>query len=94
MVIAHLIYDTRSLLACSLTCYSWYIAAVPHLHHTLITSAGSWNLNQKFRWPRPLRNAHRLGLLPLVRKFQIYEYGDGDFPQNSSTAISYINPLG
>ena len=31
MIIAHLIYDTRSLLACSLTCYSWYIATVPHL---------------------------------------------------------------
>ena len=29
------IRDTRALLACSMTCYSWYIAAVPHLHHTL-----------------------------------------------------------
>jgi hypothetical protein len=73
IIIAHLIYDTRSLLACSLTCYSWYIAAVPHLHHTLIVIAptySSWP-NQKFIWPRPLRNMHKFGLLPLVKKFHI-----------------------
>ena len=36
-IFSYLIYDARSLLACSMTCYSWYIAAVPHLHHTLTT---------------------------------------------------------
>ena len=35
MVVAYLIYDMRSLRACSLTYYSLYIAAVPHLHRTL-----------------------------------------------------------
>ena len=72
MVVAYLIYDTRSLLACSLTCYSWYIAAVPHLHHTLIALNCSLYSCEGLRWPKPLRNAHRLGLLPLVRKFQIH----------------------
>jgi hypothetical protein len=71
MIIVHLIYDTRSLLACSLTCYSWYIATVPHLHHTLITPAYHWSMNKKFMWPKPLRNMHKLGLLSLVKKFQI-----------------------
>ena len=82
MMIAHLIYDRRSLLVCSLTCYSWYIAAVPHLHNTLVATTCSWCSNQTLRWPKPLGNAHRLGLLPLVRKFQLHErpdYGEGGF---------------
>ena len=37
MIVFYLAYDTRSLLACSMTCYSGYIVAVPHLHHTLTT---------------------------------------------------------
>ena len=72
MIVAHLIYDKRSLLACSLTCYSWYIAAVPHLHHTLITPTYHASMKEKFKWPKPLRNMNRLGLLPLVKKFQIH----------------------
>jgi len=72
VIIGHLINDTHSLLACSLTCYSWYIATVPHLHHTLTTSAWYSFTNSKFVWPKPLRGAHKLGLLPLVRKFQIH----------------------
>jgi hypothetical protein len=35
MIIAQLIYDLPTLLSCSLTCCSWYLAAVPHLHTTL-----------------------------------------------------------
>ena len=72
MIIAHLIYDTDSLLACSLTCYSWYIASVPHLHHTLSLRPGSWLSPQKIGWPTPLQNASRLGLLPLVKKFWVH----------------------
>ena len=36
-IIAYYIYNTHTLLACSLTCYSWYIAAVRYLHHSLTT---------------------------------------------------------
>ena len=72
MVISYFIYDTRSLLACSMTCYSWYIAAVPHLHHTLTTdehrTRGSL---RKHLWPRPLQMSYDLGLLPLVKRFRI-----------------------
>jgi len=71
VIIAHLAYDTHSLLACSLTCYSWYIAAVLHLHRTLITATYCWERNNKFLWPKPLRYMHELGLLPLVKEFQL-----------------------
>ena len=70
IVISHFIYDIHSLLACSLTCHSWYIAAVPHLHHTLTTD----NLispDLRNSWPRPLKRLHKLGLLPLVRQLRI-----------------------
>jgi hypothetical protein len=71
MVIAHLFYDTRSLLTCCLTCYSWYLAAVPHLHHTLITPPYFVGLTGQPWWPDSFRTMHKLGLLPLVRKLQI-----------------------
>jgi len=63
---------TRTLISCSMTCYSWYIAAVPHLHHTLTTDdyisiMDDW----KYKWPRPLRNSYNLGLLPFVKQFRI-----------------------
>jgi hypothetical protein len=71
MVIAHLIHDERSLLACSLTCYSWYIASVPHLYHTLVTPLWQWPGEFKPGWPEQLRSMHKLGLLPLVKKYHI-----------------------
>jgi len=70
MIITHLSYDIRSLRACSLTCYSWYIAAVHPLYYTLITPTYYWCRN-KFLWPEPLRYMHKLGLLPLVKEFQV-----------------------
>ena len=72
MNISCFIYDTRTLLACSLTRYSWYIAAVPHLHHTLTTDDSLLGpCNRKYRWPGPLRKSYNLGLLPLVKRFRI-----------------------
>ena len=37
VIIDHLFYDSHALQACSLTCRSWYIAALPHLHHSVVT---------------------------------------------------------
>src|SRR5258705_297900 len=68
MVIAYLVYDIPSLLACCLTCCSWYIAAAANLHHTLITLILK---NQENWWPNSFRNMHKLGLFPLVKRFQI-----------------------
>jgi len=73
MVISNFIYDKDSLLACSMTCYSWYIAAVPYLHNTLTTENGPplpW-IDTKYLWPRPLQKSYELGLLPLVKRFRI-----------------------
>jgi hypothetical protein len=72
MIMAHLIYDTRSLSACSLTCYSWYTASVPHLHHTLVALPRPFVYEPKIKWPKPLQNASELGLLPLVKKFKLH----------------------
>ena len=73
MIIARLIHNKRSLLACSLTCYSWYIASFPHLHHTLVTRPWQWLSEPKPRWPEQLRSMHKFGLLPLVKKLQVRE---------------------
>jgi len=72
LIISHFIRDTRTLLSCSMTCYSWYIAAVPHLHHTLTTDDYISTMRDwKYKWPRPLRNSYNLGLLPFVKQFRI-----------------------
>jgi len=64
MFIGHLTYDTHSLRACTMTCYSWYLAAAPHLHSTLVTHTNYWN--QRLWW-NPLQRMHALGLLPLLK---------------------------
>ena len=73
IIVAHLIYDIPSLLACSLTCYVWYLAAIPHLHHTLITAVWSpcSESDDKFLWPGPIQYFHKFGLLPLVKTFKV-----------------------
>ena len=71
-IISYFIYDIRNLLACSLTCRSWYTAAVSHLHYSLTTDEDppSW-VDKKCRWPGPLEKSYKLGLLPLVKRFRI-----------------------
>ena len=79
-IIAYLAYDKRSLRACTLTCYSWYIAAVPRLHYTLTTILNYWD-RSKFQWPNPILHTHVLGLLPLVREFRILSNFDEFSPK-------------
>jgi len=73
MVISYFTHDTRSLMACSMTCYSWYIAAVPHLHHSLTTDTSQFysGIDEKYVWPMPLQKSYELGLLPLVKRFRV-----------------------
>jgi len=71
-IIAHLIYDKHSLLVCSLTCRSWYTAAVPHLHHTLNLGT-KLHAPSRVKWPNPLLHLHKLGLLPLVEQLHIHQ---------------------
>ena len=56
-----------------MTCHSWYIATVSHLHHSLTTDDkppyfGGPKGNS---WPGPLQKSYELGLLPLVKRFRI-----------------------
>jgi hypothetical protein len=90
MVIAHLIYDKPSLIACSLTCNSWYIAAAAHLHHTLITLTYPWYPDSNFMWPGSLWIMYALGLLPLVKKFQVREGTHPFHDRFSQLRFSYL----
>jgi hypothetical protein len=73
MIVAHLIYDTHSLLACSLTSRFWYLAAVPHLHRTLTVQISDYIPGRPHRteWPRPLQAGSDHGWLPLVTRLFI-----------------------
>jgi len=71
IIIAYITYDTHTLRACTLTCYSWYIAAVPHLHYSL--SIETRSLDGMVWWPNPLWYMYRLGLLPLVRELHVVD---------------------
>ena len=70
MVTDHIFYDKRTLQACSLTCRSWYIAALPHLHHTLKIFIDGLRWSQS-HWYVPIQRMNELGLCPLVKKLFI-----------------------
>ena len=61
----------NSLIACSLTCRSWYITVVPHHHHTFIALTDLLLQRQESVWPKPLLCKHKLDLLPLVKIFWV-----------------------
>ena len=63
MIIAHLTHDHQTLKSFSLTCRSWYTAAVPHVHHTLILR----EMINGMPPLEPLPKLHELGLIPLVK---------------------------
>jgi hypothetical protein len=69
MIIAHIAHDLETLKAYSLTCCSWYIAAVPHLHHTLTLKDDMPNTARNKL--KPLSQLHRLGLMPLIREIRV-----------------------
>lgn len=78
MIIARVLPDMSTLKACSKTCCCWYIAALPHLHHTL-------TLSQCFRDPPrrgliQLQNLGKMRLLPLFKRLQIVKDGGGLWP--------------
>jgi len=66
MIIAHLTHDPHTLKACSLTCRSWYIVAVPHIHHTLVLKRDVVRGGLK-----PISKLHVRGLMPLVQEIRV-----------------------
>lgn len=82
MIIALLTLDIGDLKACSLTCHSWYIAAAPHLHHTLTLKGNRPDVNRGKL--KPLSELHELGLIPLVKELRVeqeYHLGGWFAPQ-------------
>ena len=79
MITAHLTRDLEALKACSLTCRSWYLAAVPHLHHTLTFRREMPHFNRRGRRRppstrhklKPLSELHDMDLIPLVKKIRV-----------------------
>ena len=68
-IIAHIACDLDALKACSLACRSWYIAAVPHFHHTLILKSDlSGTAHDKLK---PLSELHQLGLALLIKEIRV-----------------------
>ena len=75
MIIAHLARYPPTLKACSLTCHSWYTAAVPHLHQ-LLTLIGDAPYVKGSR-PESLSKLHELGLIHLVKEVRVRQ-GPGE----------------
>ena len=77
---------TRSLRARTLTCYSWYITVVPHLHYTLVTPTCSMHKDKKSVSSKPLLSKHKLGSFP---SFRVHEDTPSvlSFPQSGSIAV-------
>ena len=74
IIVAYLVHDLPSLRACSLTCYSWYIAAVTPLHHPLVINTWTYSYVSPLQGLEPIRRMHSLGLLPLVGSLEIKGY--------------------
>ena len=77
LIIAHILPDTPTLVACSTTCRSLYIAALPHLHRT-VTLWGQASDSTR-RGLIPLQELGRMRLLPFVKRLRILQrYGYAD----------------
>ena len=69
IVVAEVADDLFCLKSFSATCYSWYLAAVPHLHHTLTLEERPFD--QTRAELKPLARLHKMDLLPFVKKLRI-----------------------
>ena len=69
IIIADLGDDVFSLKTFSVTCYSWYLAAVPHLHRAFTLEDRP--LDPTRAELKPLAKLHKMNLLPFVKKLLI-----------------------
>ena len=74
IIIAHVAHDLNTLKACSLICRSWYIAAVPRIHHT-VSFGGNRTFASVGAGFKILSGLQELNLMPLVREVRILEGG-------------------
>ena len=86
--------DLDTLKACSLACRSWYIAALPHIHHTLILKEG--RSDKRHDKLKPLSKLHKLGLAPLVKQITVQQQHNSPWftPQAFSRRdLHYFSPF-
>ena len=85
--------DLGTLKACSLTCRSWYLAAVPRIHHTLILTEG--RPDKRHDKLKPLSKLHKLGLAPLVKQIRVRQRGSPWFTPKalSRRDLHYFSPF-
>jgi hypothetical protein len=79
MIIAHIAHDLDTLKACSLTCRSWYTAAVPHVHHTLTLKDKTPSTTRGELMP--LSQLHQLRLTPLIKEIRVVQIWGWFVPQ-------------
>jgi len=70
-ITAHLTRNLDTLKACSLICRTWYLAAVPHLHRTLILS--DVKPDKSHAKLKPLSKLHELDLTTFVKEIQVLQ---------------------
>jgi len=81
MIIARPELDKQTLKACSRTCRSWYIATLPHLHHTLTLCRKVWDRDRGGLIP--LKKLDKMRLLPFVKRLWIMDdYADPLLPSD------------
>jgi len=94
MIIANIRLHTRTLKACSGTCRSWYIATLPHLHHTLILRRK--NRDRDRGGLMPLQKLDKMQLLPFVKRLRIMHcYVEPSLPSEifSAKCLAYFSAL-
>ena len=94
MIIAHVQLDTQALKACSRTCRSWYIATLPHLHHTLTLRPKVWD--QAHGGLIPLWKLNKMRLLPFVERLRIgHCYANPGLPTDifNARCLAYFSAL-
>ena len=69
IIVAEIGDDIPGLKDFSLTCYRWYLAAVPYLHRTLALEDKTPDANRAEL--RPLAKLHKMDLLPFAKKLLI-----------------------
>ena len=80
MIISYTFHDTGTLLACSMICRSWYIAARPYLHCSITTYTHTTDPEEeKYRWPKPLKKLSKLGFHTFTRRLRIRGRDDSKF---------------
>jgi len=90
MIIAHVLLDTPTLKVCSTTCRSWYLAALPHLHHTL--TLRQWASDPVRQGFSPLQKLGKMRLLPFVTRLRIVlNFAGPDPPRTIATRSAPVH---